>query len=273
MTHSDSESAPHVDLFNTSLRGKTALVCGASTGIGEACARVFAHLGARVIAVARNESRLKEVLASLEGSGHSYLALDLNDHASLQAKVAEALRRSGVIEILVNNSSGPKGGPTLDASSDEFAKTFHQHLLTNQLLAQLLVPSMKEIGYGRVINIISTSVKAPIPGLAVSNTVRAAVASWGKGLSLEVASDGITVNSVLPGYTRTGRLTSLLKATAERTGRTEDEIARDWKNSIPAGRFGEPREIAAVVAFLASPAAGYLNGVAMQVDGGRTPVV
>ena len=255
--------------FQIGLAGKTALVCGASAGIGEATTRVLAGLGARVVAAARTEAALKNLVASLPGSGHRVFAVDLNDHARVRAGVGDLLKELGSIEILVNNSSGPKGGPVLDAKPEEFAAAFTQHLVTNQVLAQLLVPGMKAKGYGRIVNVISTSVRMPIPGLGVSNTVRGAVASWAKTLALEVAPFGITVNSVLPGYTKTQRLEQLLKATAERTGRSEADVASEWKRATPVGRFAEPAELAQAVAFLASPAAAFITGVALPVDGGR----
>jgi 3-oxoacyl-[acyl-carrier protein] reductase len=257
-------------ILNLDLSGKTALVCGASAGIGEAAARALAEQGAKVIALARTEEKLKKLVESLPGSGHRFIACDVNDHANLQARLtAELAASGGSIEILVNNSAGPKGGPVLDAGLGEFTAAFHQHLITSQLLAQTLIPGMKAKNFGRIINVISTSVRIPIAGLGVSNTVRAAVASWAKTLSLEVAPFGITVNSVLPGYTDTQRLSALMKANAEKTGRSEAAVAEEWKNATPAKRFGKPEETAAAIAFLASPSAGFITGVALPVDGGR----
>lgn len=232
----------------------------------------LAGLGAQIIAVARNEDKLKDLVQKLPGSGHRFLVLDLSDLGTVQTQVKKELEliSGGAIEILLNNSGGPKGGPILDAKPEEFSHTFQQHVLSAQMLAQLLVPGMQAKNYGRIINVISTSVKAPIIGLGVSNTIRAAMASWAKTLSLEVASLGITVNSVLPGYTKTERLSGLLKAAAQKTGRSENDISAEWQNLIPARRFAEASEIAAVVGFLASPQAGYVNGVSIPVDGGRT---
>jgi 3-oxoacyl-[acyl-carrier protein] reductase len=257
-------------LFDPTLKGKLALVCGASQGIGEASARVLAELGAEVIVLARNESKLESVVSRLAGQGHSLIACDVNDHANLKARVEnEVSKRKKPIEILVNNSAGPKGGPVVDAKPEEFSAAFSQHLITNQVLAQLLTPGMKERKHGRIINIISTSVRVPIPGLGVSNTVRAAVASWAKTLSLELGPFGITVNNVLPGYTKTERLSSLLSASAQRLGKTEEQVAEEWRASTPARRFAEPEEVAAAVAFLAGPLAGFISGVSLPVDGGR----
>jgi 3-oxoacyl-[acyl-carrier protein] reductase len=258
--------ASHVGL---NLTGKTALVCGASRGIGAATARALATQGARILALARSQEELAKVVKDLPGEGHQAFALDLGDRTRLEQAILSALKHSP-IEILINNSSGPKGGPIASADETEFTTAFAQHVLVNQLLCKLLLPGMKESGYGRIINIISTSVKTPLPNLGVSNTIRAAVAAWGKTLSQEVASYGVTVNSVLPGFTKTDRLASLLKAASEKRNLPEETIASEWRASVPAGRFGEPEEIAAAVAFLASPAASYINGIALAVDGGRT---
>lgn len=253
------------------LAGRTALVCGASQGIGAATAGLLAAQGARVIALARSQEALRSVVEGLPGEGHQILVCDVTDRALLKEKISTEIQAAGgAIEILVNNSGGPKGGPILEANEEEFAHAFSQHLLVNQLLAQLLVPGMKVRGYGRILNVISTSVKIPIPGLGVSNTVRWAVASWAKTLALEVAPYGITVNSVLPGYTRTQRLAALIKANADKRGVSEAVVTEEWIGATPARRFGEAEEVAAAIAFLASPAAAFITGVALPVDGGRT---
>lgn len=256
-----------------SLFGKRALVCGASDGIGRATAIALADQGASVFAVARSEERLRRLMEELPGKDHGYVAIDLNHHNEVRERLEKNIRESGPFEILINNSAGPKGGPIRDAKIEEFSEAFHQHLLTNQLLTQLLLPGMKERGYGRIINVISTSVRVPIPGLGVSNTIRAAVASWAKTLSQEVGADGITVNSILPGYTKTARLDALMQAAATRTGKSTTEVADEWKATIPARRFGEPAEIAGVITFFASPAAAYVSGTTLAVDGGRTPAL
>ena len=255
------------------LNGRIALVCGASSGIGAAAARILAEQGARVIALARREAPLKKLIDSLPGSGHGFLVCDLSYRDELRSKITNLVKDAGPIEILVCNSSGPKGGPISEATEDAFLNTFGQHLLANQVLVQCLLPGMKERKYGRIINVISTSVKIPIPGLGVSNTIRGAVASWAKTLSLEVAPFGITVNSVLPGYTDTERLAELLKANAVAQNRSENEVADDWKKATPMKRFGRPEEVAAAIGFFASPAASFITGVAMPVDGGRTGTI
>jgi 3-oxoacyl-[acyl-carrier protein] reductase len=198
---------------------------------------------------------------------------DLADTARLTQRLETLVQDFGGIDILVCNGGGPKGGPVASASSDEFTSAFAAHVLANATLTRAVLPGMQAARFGRIVNIISTSVKAPIPGLGVSNTIRAAVASWAKTLSLEVASSGITVNNVLPGYTRTGRLEALIEAAAKRTGETPDRVEEAWRNAVPARRFAEPEEVAAAVLFLASPVAGYINGINLPVDGGRTPTL
>ncbi len=249
------------------------MVCGSTQGIGKAVALELASLGASVTLVARNEESLRQVKSELStsaGQHHAAVTVDFNDPGALREKAARYVRESAPIHILVNNSGGPKGGPILDADLQEFVNTFSQHLLCNHILAQAVIPGMKAARYGRIVNIISTSVKQPIPGLGVSNTVRAAVASWAKTLAGEVARFGITVNNILPGMTRTGRLDYVIRSRAERAGRTVEDITREMIAEIPAGRYADPRELAAVAAFLCSPAASYVNGVSLPVDGGRT---
>lgn len=264
----------------TDLTGRTALVCGASSGIGRAAAQVLASQGASVIALARREAELDTLLAELAKistphARHRKWVCDLSQREPLAAQLDEllaVLAASGDgIDIFVANASGPAGGAIQAASEEAFLNTFQVHLLVNHFLVTKILPSMKSREYGRIINVISTSVKAPLPGLGVSNTIRAAVASWAKTLAQEVAQHGITVNSVLPGYTKTPRLAELLKAAALKRGVSEDEVAQEWLKSVPAARFGEPEEVARAIGFLASPAAAYINGVALAVDGGRTP--
>lgn len=255
------------------LSGRHALVCGASHGIGRASAVELAGLGADVTLLARSGAALEAVVACLPrpcaGQRHGWRSVDMLDTANLKA-VAEAIAADRPLQILVNNTGGPAGGPAHAASTDAFEAAFRQHLLAGQTLLQALLPGLRAGGYGRIVNVISTSVKEPIAGLGVSNTIRAAVAGWSKTLAGELAADGITVNNVLPGYTRTQRLDGLLAAQAAASGRSEEEIARDLLATVPARRFGEAAEVAAVIAFLCTPAAAYVNGVSIAVDGGRT---
>ncbi|MGH8658393.1 MAG: SDR family oxidoreductase [Gammaproteobacteria bacterium] len=258
--------------MNLSLGGKHAIVCGASQGIGRACALALAELGACVTVVARNAQALAAVVASLskrDGQAHELIALDFAD----PKRVGRAIRArvdSAPAQILVNNTGGPPEGPAHSATSEEYLAAFTRHLLCNQALVQAVLPGMKAAGYGRVINIISVSVKEPIPGLGVSNTVRGAVASWAKTLARELGPDNITVNNVLPGFTNTSRLHALIASKTKRTGVSEEEVMAQMRAQVPLGRFAEPQETANVVAFLASPAASYVNGINLPVDGGRT---
>ncbi len=260
--------------MNLDLTGKTAIVCGSTQGIGNASAVEIAELGATVVLMARNETALNQAVQNLPGRAgqtHSYLVADFSDPSQVERAIGAWVADGNVAEILVNNTGGPPAAPAIDSTIDEFRIAFNNHLVCNHILAQALVPGMKGRGYGRIINIISTSVKTPIPGLGVSNTTRGAVASWAKTLAGELAPFGITVNNMLPGMTWTGRLESLIGGRAEKAKVSPDEIADKMKAEIPAGRFGDPGELGAVVAFLATPAAAYVNGVNIPVDGGRTP--
>lgn len=255
------------------LKNKNALVCGSTQGIGKASALALAQCGANVTLVARNEQRLMQVkdeLPNLDDQTHQFLVADFQSPDALAKTVHNRLDSSTPFHILVNNTGGPPGGDIFEASLDEFESAFTQHLKCNHLLAQAVVPGMKAAGFGRIINVISTSVKQPLDGLGVSNTIRGAVASWAKTLANELGSFGITVNNVLPGATATERLSSIIANKAEKTGKTIDTISEAMKNSVPAKRFAEPREVAAAIAFLASDLASYINGVNLPVDGGRT---
>ena len=259
--------------MNLDLKNKNAIVCGSTQGIGKASAIELAKLGANITLVARNEVELKNVVTELDkssGQTHDFICADFSDPASLKQKIEKQVAQKKVIHILVNNTGGPAGGPIVDAKPEEFAQTFSNHLLCNHILMQAVVEGMKREKYGRIINIISTSVKQPLKGLGVSNTVRAAVANWSKTLSIELASFGITVNNVLPGATLTMRLTTLLEAKSKKTGLSIDKLKEEMLHEIPMNRFAEANEIANAVAFLASPAAAYITGINIPVDGGRT---
>jgi len=256
--------------FDMRLDGRHALVCGASAGIGRAAACALAELGAHVTALARSEDALLEVVAEIEAGGGSgdVLVADLDDRESLCDAIAALLAGSGPVHILVNNSGGPPSGPLLDATEADFIVPFGRHVLSSHLLTKMLLPGMVDAGYGRIVNVISTSVREPIPGLGVSNTVRGAMASWAKSMSRELPP-GVTINNVLPGFTDTERLTQLGEAVAERSGTSLDEVREMWLADVPEARLAQPAEIAAAIAFLASPAGAFMRGTSMPVDGGR----
>lgn len=257
--------------MNLNLEGKNALVCGGSKGIGKATAIELATLGANVTLIARNEERLKGVIELLDSSKnqqHNFAMVDFSDIEMLKTTITE-LASAKNYHILINNTGGPAAGPVFTATPDAFLQAFHNHLICNHLLATALAEGMKKDGYGRIINIVSTSVKQPLEGLGVSNTTRAAVAGWAKTLSNELAPFGISVNNVLPGATRTERLEEIIVGGAAKKGTSIETVEKDMKREIPMGRFAEAEEVAAMVAFLASPAAAYITGVSIPVDGGR----
>ncbi len=259
--------------MNLDLSQKTALVCGSTQGIGKAAAIQLAQMGANVVLMARNEAELikvKEQLDTTKGQKHYYIKADFNFPPEIKVKVENFIKEISAIHILVNNTGGPAGGQAIDAKVDEFIHAFNMHLVANQILAQAVVPSMKKEGFGRIINVISTSVKQPLNGLGVSNTIRGAVANWSKTLANELGSFGITVNNVLPGATNTIRLQQIIENKAQKTGKSIQEVSDAMTNEVPAKRFAEAFEIANGIAFLASPAASYINGVNLPVDGGRT---
>ncbi|WNJ16147.1 SDR family oxidoreductase [Pontibacter sp. G13] len=260
--------------MNLDLQHKNALVCGSTQGIGRATAIELAQMGATVTLLARNEAALKTVLGTLatdHGQQHDYLVADFSQPVQVGQTVQDYLSQTQkIFHILINNTGGPPGGPIADATLEAFMAAYQMHLACNHVLAQAMIPGMKEASFGRIINVISTSVKQPINGLGVSNTTRGAVANWSKTLANEIGQFGITVNNVLPGFTETERLFSIIRNRAEKTGKTEQEVADAMKLTTPAHRFAQPEEVANAIAFLAAPAAGYINGINVPVDGGRT---
>lgn len=258
--------------MDVTLNNKTALVCGSTQGIGLATAQELALLGANCILMARNETSLQEALASLDrsqGQQHRYAVADFAQPRAVE-EALKPLLAAAPITILVNNTGGPASGPITEASTTAFEDAFRQHILINHLLTQALLPGMKAASYGRIINIVSTSIKVPLPNLGVSNTIRAAVAGWAKTMANELGQFGITVNNVLPGFTDTARLNSLISHNAKSQNRSETEVRTEMQASVPAKRFGTAHEVAALAAFLATPAAAYINGTNIPVDGGRT---
>ncbi|WP_346839133.1 SDR family oxidoreductase [Microbulbifer sp. SAOS-129_SWC] len=259
--------------MDLNLAGKRALVCGSSQGIGRACAEQLAQLGASITLFSRDREKLeavKKALHSSAGQDHRVLVADFSDPGQVATAIEAHLAEAGPCEILINNTGGPAPGPAHTAEPQAFVDAFNLHLVSNQTLVQALLPGMQAAGYGRIINIISTSVKLPLRGLGVSNTIRGAVASWAKTLANELGPFNITVNNVLPGATATVRLDAIIENKMKKQGKSREEVEAAEKSTIPLGRFGEASELANAVAFLASPAASYISGVSLPVDGGRT---
>lgn len=258
--------------MNYSIEGKKALICGSTQGIGLACATEIARMGGEVVLMARHEEALEIAQKNLpceHGQSHSFIVVDFSDWQSVQTKANEYVQANGPIHILVNNTGGPPAGPVFEATPEDLQKALNMHVVCNQVLVQAVAGGMREEKYGRIINIISTSVITPIRGLGVSNTTRGAVGNWARTLAGELGPFGITVNNILPGFTKTARLDSLIKGRADRAGSTVKEIEDGMLANVPLRRFADPSEVGAVAAFLASPAASYLNGLNLPVDGGR----
>lgn len=252
--------------------GLNAIVCGSTAGIGKATALLLAKNGANVTLLARNEDKLKAVEVELDhskGQKHDHYKVDFSKPEDLKA-VMEVAAINHDYAILINNTGGPKGGPIIDAEVDEFRNAFEQHLICNQILVQAVFPSMKKNEFGRIINVISTSVKQPISGLGVSNTIRGSVANWSKTLANEIGQYGVTVNNVLPGFTETQRLEQIIINKAEKQGESVKKVAEQMKQSVPVKRFGYADEVADAIVYLASKNSGYINGINLPIDGGRT---
>ena len=255
--------------MNINLTGYKAIVCGSTQGIGKATAEELVTLGATVTLVARDEEALIAVRDSLNGNGHQAVCADFDDQNILDERINSHVNRHGPFHILVNNTGGPPPGEIIKANNEEFIEAYSKHLICNHILTKAVLPGMKSDEYGRIINVISTSVKEPIPNLGVSNVTRGAVANWAKTLSREVSSFGITVNNILPGATNTARLKSIISEIASKQDSNSKTIENEMKNKIPARRIAQPEEIAYAIAFLASPAASYINGINLPVDGGK----
>ncbi len=257
--------------MNIRLDNKNALVCGGSKGIGFAIAKHFADMGANVTLLSRNEQNLIEAVSKLSKNSqqsHNYIAGDFIDPKPIMDEIKTQMNNGMQWQILVNNSGGPAPGTIVDASTEDFLDAFKRHVIMSQLLTQQLIPGMKAYNYGRILNVISISVKQPIENLGISNTIRGAMNSWSKTLSSEIAAFGITVNNLLPGHTRTERLESLFEKNAAKQNISIEKFAESIKSQIPAGRFAEPEELANLAGFLCSDKASFITGVNIQVDGG-----
>lgn len=262
--------------MNINLTNKSAIVCGSTQGIGKAIAFEMASLGANVLLFARDSSAMKKIINELDRSTnqhHGYLEADFRFPDQVLTVISDYVKNNSEVHILVNNSGGPAPGQAIDADPQDYINAFSQHLICNQHIVQKVVPLMKKLQYGRIINVISTSVRTPISNLGVSNTTRGAVASWAKTLSVELGPYGITVNNILPGFTDTTRLEKLIESRAKTRGISFEEQAEEMKKSIPARRFADPSELAALAGFMASPSAGFINGESIRVDGGATPSI
>ncbi len=258
--------------MNLDLSGKTAFVGGSSAGIGRAAAIELSRLGASVILCGRSDEKLRDALELLDrekGQNHGFLSLDFSDEKAVREAV-QKLAAERDVQILVNNTGGPPSGPIVGAEAADFFSAIHNHLIINHLLAKTFLPAMKKTGWGRIVNVISTSVKEPLDNLGVSNATRGAVASWAKTLAGEVGPFGVTVNNVLPGYTETERLENIVGGMARKAEKSAAEVASELQKHVPMRRFARAEEVGAAVAFLCSPAAGYISGINLPVDGGRT---
>ena len=259
--------------MDLNLKGKRALVCGSTQGIGKAAAIELALLGANITLFGRNKEKLEMVSKELQSLNKElsidYLIADFNRTDEVKQTI-ENYPNLKEISILVNNTGGPPAGNITDATIDNFEAAFKMHLMCNHILAQACIPSMKALKFGRIINVISTSVKIPLPGLGVSNTIRGAVANWAKTMANELGQFNITVNNILPGATHTSRLDEIAKNKSQKTGKKVDEIFEAMSAQVPMKRVAQAKEVAAAIAFLASPAAAYINGINLPVDGGRT---
>jgi len=258
--------------FQEQLSGRVALVCGASQGIGRACAFALAGMGARVVVSGRNDEGLTKVLSNLpavKSGAHEMLLQDHGDAAAMEAAADALSAKCGAVHLLIVNSGGPAPGFLVDASANDLEMAIRQHVSTAQGLVRALAPGMRAANFGRVVAITSTSVVTPLRGLGVSNVVRAAMSNWVRTIAGELGRFAITANMVMPGSTKTGRLDALMQGRASRAGSTLQEIEREMIARIPVGRLGSTEEIAAVVAFLCSPAASFVNGAMIPVDGGQ----
>ena len=258
--------------MNLGLEGRTALVCGASDGLGLAIARGLAAEGTNLVICARTAAKLEAAAAELAKGGIEVLAVptDLTDVGQIDALATAALERFGVVDILVNNAGGPPPGRFDDLDESAWRAAVDLTLMSAVELTRRLLPPMREQKWGRVINVTSTSVKQPVDGLMLSNSIRSAVVGWAKTLANEIGPDQVLVNNVCPGYTTTDRLQELAANVAGRQNISPDDVYKGWAAQIPLRRLATPDEFAKLVVFLASEAASYITGTTIAIDGGRS---
>ena len=254
--------------MDTGLKGRRALVLGASRGLGFAIAQGLAQEGGAVMLASRDQDRVNAA-ADRVGHGAVGMACDTADAAMVEALHAAAVKALGGIDILVLNSGGPPPGRAQGVAPEQWRRWFNAMFVNLVGLADLALPAMIAGRFGRILSVVSSSVIAPIPDLAISNAIRPALIGWGKTLATEVAAYGVTVNAIAPGRIATDRTRELDEANARRLGKTMEEIQRASKAAIPAGRLGAPEEFAAAAVFLASEAAGFITGSVIRVDGGQ----
>jgi 3-oxoacyl-[acyl-carrier protein] reductase len=253
------------------LKDRVALVAAASRGIGYAAALELAREGARVFLCSRQERHASEAAEKIHqetGADVAGIAADVTSDADVEAFVRLAQERAGRVDVCVTNAGGPPSTVFADTDLEMFRSAFELNALSAIRLARLVVPGMRERKWGRIINVTSISVKQPVDGLLLSNTVRAGLTGWAKTVSNEVAADGVTVNNVAPGYTLTERQDELAEARSKATGKSKQETIASWAEQTPIRRMAKAEEIAAAIAFLASERASYITGVTLQVDGG-----
>lgn len=253
------------------LKGKVAFVAGASRGLGKAAALELAREGAKVVICARNQAELASAVEEIKGStGGEIIGIPADVSAAAEARdfIRRGIEHFGTADILVNNAGGPPPRNFLEIDDDLWVQGFRLNLLSTIIMTREIVPVLKDKRWGRIINITSVSVKQPLDGLILSNTVRSGVIGLAKTLSNELASFNITVNNVCPGYTMTERVSSLAATVAQREGTTPEAVVKQWEAAIPMGRIGRVEEFSALVAFLASERAGYITGASIHIDGG-----
>jgi len=257
--------------MDLSIKGKNAIVCASSQGLGKSAAVDLAKEGVNLAICSRNKDKINLVKQEIEQIADVKVVAieaDLSSEKDINALFQEAKKELKAIDILINNNGGPPPSTFEELTDEDWQRTFNSTMMSAIRLSKLVLPDMKKNKWGRIINISSVSVKTPVNGLFLSNSIRMGVLGWAKALSDEVAPHGITVNSVCPGTTKTERIEQILNAQSESSGKDKSEIEKAMANSIPMLRIGEAADLSALITFLASEKANYMTGLAVQVDGG-----